>query len=161
MRDGRLNYCKKCKKAEIRHNRSLKKERYAEYERQRNQTEKRKAYHAANVSSWRRENPPKMAVQPARHRVRKLNAEGDFTSEEFEALCEKHGNVCFRCGDGDVLLTPDHVIPLSVGGSCNSWKNIKAVDYRPKKTLSRPFCTNTGVRDPAKEAKRRFVKKIS
>jgi hypothetical protein len=52
-----------------------------------------------------------MAVQLARHRVRKLNAEGDFTSEEFEALCEKHGNVCFRCGDGDVLLTPDHVIP--------------------------------------------------
>ena len=85
--------------------------RYAEYERKRNQTEKRKAYHAASVSSWRGEDPPKMAVQLARHRVRKLNAEGDFTSEEFEALCEKHGNVCFRCGDGDVLLTPDHVIP--------------------------------------------------
>ena len=114
-----------------------------------------------------------MAVQLARHRARKLNAEGDFTSEEFEALCEQHGNVCFRCGDGDVLLTPDHVIPLSVGGSnritniqplcgsCNSWKNIKVVDYRPKKTLARPFCANTGVRYPTKEAKRRFVKKIS
>jgi hypothetical protein len=48
--------------------------------------------------------------------VRKLNAEGDFTREEFRALCEKHGNVGFRCGDGDVLLTPDHVIPLSVDG---------------------------------------------
>jgi len=93
MRDGRLNYCKQCKKAEIRHNRSLKRGRYAEYERQRNQTEKRIGYHAANVSSWREENLPKMSVQLARHRVRKLNAEGGFTREEFEALCEKHGNV--------------------------------------------------------------------
>jgi hypothetical protein len=76
MRDGRLNYCKECKKAEIKHNRSLKRGRYAEYERKRNQTEKRKAYHAANVSSRRGENPPKMAVQLARHRARKLNAEG-------------------------------------------------------------------------------------
>jgi len=147
MCDGRLNYCKECKKAEIKHNRSLKRGRYAAYERKRNQTEKRKAYHAANVSSWR-ENPPKMAVQLARHRVRKLNAEGDFTGEEFEALCEKHDDVCLRCGEGDVLLMPDHVVPLSVGGSnritniqplcgsCNSWKNIKAVDYRLNKTLS-------------------------
>jgi hypothetical protein len=75
--------------------------------------------------------------------VRKLDAEGDFTREEFQALCEKHGNACFRCGDGDVLLTPDHVIPLSVEGSnritniqplcgsCSSWKNIK--QYRPKR----------------------------
>jgi hypothetical protein len=44
--------------------------------------------------------------------VQKLNAEGNLTREELEALCEKHSDVCFRCGDGDVLLTPDHVIPL-------------------------------------------------
>ena len=67
-----------------------------------------------------------MAVQLARHRVRKLNAEGDFASEEFEALCEKHGNVSFRCGDGDVLLTPDHVVLLSVGGS-NRITNIRSL----------------------------------
>ena len=55
MRDGRRNHCQECKKAEIKRNRSLKGGRYAEYERKRNQTEKRKAYHAANVSSWRGE----------------------------------------------------------------------------------------------------------
>ena len=102
-----------------------------------------------------------MAVQLARHRVRKLNAEGDFTSEEFEALCEKHGNVCFRCGDGDVLLTPDHVIPLSVGGSCNSWKNIKAVDYRPKRLSRTRSLLTRAAETPQKKQKRRFVKKIS
>ncbi|CAN5210644.1 hypothetical protein BH24ACT19_BH24ACT19_01930 [soil metagenome] len=88
-----------------------------------------------------------MAVQLARRRARKLNAKGDFTAEEFEDLCEEYGNVCLRRGDEDVLLTPDHVVPLSLGGSnlivniqplrgkCNSWKNIKVVDYRPDTTL--------------------------
>ena len=90
-----------------------------------------------------------MAVQLARRRARKLNAEGDFTVEEFEALCEGYGNRCLRCGKGDVLLTPDHVVPLSSGGgnlmgniqplcgSCNSWKNTKVVDYRPDWILSK------------------------
>ena len=31
MSDGRLNYCKDCKKAEMKNSRSLKRERYAEY----------------------------------------------------------------------------------------------------------------------------------
>ena len=62
--------------------------------------------------------------------------------EEFEALCKGYDNRCLRCGRGDVQLTPDHVVPLSLGGnnlisniqplcgSCNSW-NIKVLDYRP------------------------------
>ena len=56
--------------------------------------------------------------------------------------------MCLRCGAKDVLLTPDHVVPLSLGGSnlisnmqplcgrCNSWKNVKVVDYRPDKVSS-------------------------
>ena len=113
-----------------------------ERERRRNQTEIRKAFLAVNLKRWRRKNPQKMAVQLARRRAQKLKAEGDFTVGEFEALCEKYNNVCLRCGAKDVLLTPDHVVPLSLGGSnlisniqplcgrCNSWKNIKVVDYR-------------------------------
>lgn len=142
MSDGHLNSCKECRGAYQR-SRPYRKE----YERQRSQTEKRKTYHAANLKRWRRENPQKMAVQLARRRARKLNAEGDFTVEEFEALCEKYDNACLRCGDGDALLTPDHVVPLSLGGSnritniqplcrnCNSWKNVKVVDYRPNMIL--------------------------
>jgi 5-methylcytosine-specific restriction endonuclease McrA len=147
MSDGRLNYCKGCKKAEMKNNCSLKRERYIEYDRQRNQTEKRKAHLYANLKRWRRENPQKMAVQLARRRARKLNAEGDFTVEEFEALCEKYGNACLRCGDREALLGPDHVIPLYLGGTnlteniqplcgnCTSWKNVKVIDYRPRAIL--------------------------
>jgi 5-methylcytosine-specific restriction endonuclease McrA len=137
MKDGHLNSCKDCRKA---YQRSRPYDK--EYERQRNQTEKRKAFLSANLKRWRRENPQKMAVQLARRRARKLNAEGDFTVEDFEALCEKYGNACLRCGGRNALLTPDHIVSLSLGGSnrikntqplclsCNSWKNVKVIDYR-------------------------------
>ena len=140
MADGHLNSCKECRKA---YQRGRPFDR--EYERRRNQTEKRKKYHAVNLKRWRRENPQKLAIQLARRRARKLRAEGDFTVAEFEALCEKYGEVCLRCRSGGVLLTPDHVVPLALGGSnrisniqplcsvCNSWKNIKIADYRPDK----------------------------
>jgi hypothetical protein len=52
-----------------------------------------------------------MTVQLARRRARELNAKGDLTVEAFEALYEKYGNVCLRCGNENALLTPDHVFP--------------------------------------------------
>ena len=143
MADGQLNSLQEFRKA-YQQSPPYDKER----ERKCNQAEKRKAYHAGNLKRWRRENPNKLAVQLARRRARKLNAEGDFTVEEFEALCEKYGNVCLRCGDREALLTPDHVVPLSLGGSnlmeniqplcgnCNSWKNVKVIDYRTKAIMS-------------------------
>jgi 5-methylcytosine-specific restriction endonuclease McrA len=100
-------------------------------------------YHAANLKRWRRANPDKRAVQLARRRARELEAEGDLTTEEFRALCESYGGRCLRCGRTDVSLTPDHIVPLSLGGSnlianiqplCgsgNSRKIIEVVDYRP------------------------------
>ena len=136
MPDGHLYSCKNCRKAYQR-GRSCDKE----YERKR--TEERKAYHTANPKRWRRANLQKMAVQLAQRRARKLNAEGDFTVEEFETLCERYGNRCLLCSRGEVLLTPDHVVPLSLAGSnlivniqplcgsCNSCKNTKDVEHRP------------------------------
>lgn len=94
MKDGHLNFCKECKKAYQR-GRPYDKDR----ERWRNQTAKRKAYHAANLKRWRRENPQKMAVQLARRRSRKLNADGDFTVEEFTRLCAR-GVATGACGAG-------------------------------------------------------------
>lgn len=137
MADGHLNSCKDCRKA---YQKSCPYDK--EYERNRNQSEKRKQFLSANLKRWRRKYPEKMAVQLARRRTRRLLAEGDFTVEEFKALCEEYGNVCLRCGKTDVLPTPDHVVLLSLGGgngigniqplcvSCNCWKNIKTVDYR-------------------------------
>ena len=106
MADGHLNSCKDCRKG---YQRSRPYDK--EYERRRNQTEKRKDFLSANLKHWRRENPQKLAVQLARRRARKLDAKGNFTVEEFEALCEKYGDVCLRCGDRDSLLTSDHVVP--------------------------------------------------
>jgi 5-methylcytosine-specific restriction endonuclease McrA len=81
-------------------------------------------------------------VQPPRRTTTKLTAEGDFTTKEFTALCEKYGNRCLSCGRDDVSLTPDHAHPLSLGGSnlvtniqplCNrrNSRNVKVLDYRP------------------------------
>ena len=95
MADGHLNSCKDCRKA---YQRSRPYDK--EYERQRNQAEKRKTYHALNPKRWRRENPQKIAVQLARSRARKLNVEGDFTVEDFEALCEKYGNAAYVVAAG-------------------------------------------------------------
>ena len=55
MADGHPNSCKDCRKGYQR-TRPYDKE----YERRRNQTEKPKAFHAANLKRWRREKPQKM-----------------------------------------------------------------------------------------------------
>ena len=79
-------------------------------------------------------------------KARLRGAEGSYSLREWEELCEKYNYTCLRCGlsGSDVYLTVDHVIPVSKGGtntieniqplcgSCNSKKNNKHIDYRPK-----------------------------
>lgn len=91
---------------------------------------------------WRRENPQKRAAIKNRRRAAKAGVNGSYTAEEFEALCEQYDNRCLRCGQDDIELTADHVIPLSEGGSndisniqplcldCNMSKGTKSTDYR-------------------------------
>ena len=90
---------------------------------------------------WRQGNPEKVTAARHRRRARALDAEGSFTAAEFIALCEHYNNRCVCCG-AEGSLTPDHVVPLSRGGSndisniqplcgqCNSTKGIKIIDYR-------------------------------
>lgn len=73
---------------------------------------------------------------------------GNYTAQEWKSLCDFYGNVCLRCSihAKDTLkgkLSPDHIIPLSKGGSndisniqplclpCNISKHDKIIDYRP------------------------------
>ncbi len=138
--DGHFSSCKVCRRA---YQRNRPPEVISEIERRRNQKAARKAHLARNLKKWRQENPSKAAVQRNRNRAMRLEREGHYTAAEFKALCEEYGNVCLRCGDKDAPLTPDHVIPLTLGGSnwisniqplcrrCNSRKNIKIIDYRP------------------------------
>lgn len=77
----------------------------------------------------------------SRRRARKLSNGGEYTKEEWLALCDKYGNQCLVCGKKE-HLTPDHVVPLSRGGSndieniqplclrCNLSKGTQNIDYR-------------------------------
>jgi len=75
--------------------------------------------------------------------ARKKNAEGRFTTEEWELLKKAYGNKCAKCKNKEWKepLTVDHIIPLSKGGSnyisniqplcrsCNSSKRDKIEEY--------------------------------
>lgn len=75
-------------------------------------------------------------------RVRKVNAPGHHTEAEWQAIKSYYMDQCLSCGDVPDKLTPDHVIPLSKGGSdaisniqplclwCNKSKGTKTIDYR-------------------------------
>ena len=99
----------------------------------------------ANTIAWRASNPDAVAVQRQRRRARLAKAEGDHTAAEWRDLKEQYGHHCLCCGhaEPDIVLSADHVIPLSRGGSnaidniqplcvsCNARKHTKSIDYRP------------------------------
>ena len=70
--------------------------------------------------------------------ARKRNAEGSFTTDEWEKLLEKNNHSCIFCGTKE-RLSIDHIIPLSKNGtnyiwniqplcrSCNSKKSNKVL----------------------------------
>lgn len=74
---------------------------------------------------------------------------GRLSEEDWEKLKEKYRFACLRCGktEPEILLTVDHVIPVSKGGldnidniqplcySCNVAKGIKQIDYRPARMV--------------------------
>jgi 5-methylcytosine-specific restriction endonuclease McrA len=97
---------------------------------------------------WQETNPERVRdiVLIANHKRRTDN--GSFTADEWKALCLKYGNQCLCCGRTGILLSVDHVVPISAGGSnsisnlqplcrkCNSRKKNKTIDYRPPEQLS-------------------------
>jgi len=112
-------------------------EKYREYDRQyyQDNLEKRKEYH-----SWYcREHLEYFRAASNRRRALIANAAGNFTAKDFRLLCEAFENKCFYCGE-ELPLGPDHMTPLSKGGSnkfdnivpacrsCNSRKHAKTFD---------------------------------
>ncbi len=95
-------------------------------------------------AAWRANHrASRLAAQMARaDRLRQ--AEGSFTGSEWEALKDQYDHTCLRCQrrETEIVLTPDHVIPLIKGGrndigniqplcrSCNSTKATHTTDYR-------------------------------
>jgi 5-methylcytosine-specific restriction endonuclease McrA len=86
---------------------------------------------------------PMDRVHAAKRRAWKKGNGGTYTLQEWQALCDKYGNKCLKCGKTGELLHVDHVIPLARGGrndianlqplcgKCNRHKSAKHIDYRP------------------------------
>jgi len=94
------------------------------------------------ASEYKRNHPEKVARNNHIRRARLSNATGQFTSQEWQNLCNHYKCICLACGR-EVKLTVDHVIPLSKNGtndidniqplcrSCNARKHANDIDYRP------------------------------
>jgi len=161
LSDGLSSSCKECKRAYQRQWRADNREKHRSYVHQYYQEHKeecqayRKQWAIENAErkavsdrEWRRTHPKKMRamrkVQNARRRARLIEAKGDYTPNEWLALKEEYDNTCLACGrsEPEVKITPDHVIPLALGGSndidniqplcwgCNAAKQDTIVDYR-------------------------------
>ncbi len=106
-------------------------------------------YKAANADKYktyyrdyRIANPEKEISKRHTRRASIKAATGKFTQNEWCNLCNFYQNTCLCCGANDKPLTPDHVRPLSSGGSntieniqplclsCNLKKGTKIIDYR-------------------------------
>ena len=79
-----------------------------------------------------------------RRRAQERGATGSHTAKEWESLKKSFNYECLSCNKIEpyIILTEDHIIPISVGGSdnidniqplcrpCNSKKRTKTIDYR-------------------------------
>lgn len=102
-------------------------------------------------NEWRKANKPTLA-RYARERRQKYPEKEmarrygyQFTGEQWSSLKTRYGNKCLACKKAEptIRLEPDHVVPLSRGGSgainniqplcrsCNARKHARTIDYRP------------------------------
>jgi hypothetical protein len=103
---------------------------------------KKKKYYQEKHKEWYFANPGYSQHRAIRRRALERKAEGSYTQEEFETLCQRYGNICLCCGKRK-KLSVDHIVPLSKGGknsidniqplciTCNKKKATKTIDYRP------------------------------
>lgn len=102
-------------------------------------------YAKARALEWTRKNPRQARFIRNRREARKRAAGGAFTFEQWENLKSYYDHRCLACGrqEPEIVLTVDHVIPISRGGSddisniqplcgaCNCRKHARIIDYRP------------------------------
>lgn len=95
---------------------------------------------------WRANNPEKRRAQKSNRRARERGSGGRVTAQEWKDLKEKYSYTCLCCMkcEPEIKLTQDHILPVVLGGrhsidniqplcrSCNSRKNKKYIDYRPR-----------------------------
>jgi 5-methylcytosine-specific restriction endonuclease McrA len=122
-------------------NKEKRRKYYREYVRQYRKIHPQKSDPRAS-RAWKRKHPEKVSQYNSNRRARNNGLSGKIFAEQWKEIVEKYGKKCLRCGRGDVILTIDHILPLSGGGkheisniqplckSCNSKKGKKHIDYR-------------------------------
>lgn len=113
--------------------------KYKQYEREYNRSESAKESHKKYHQTER--GRATQAISRHRRRVWESSATGDYTQDQWLALCASYDYRCLACQEKKPL-TVDHIIPLSRGGSndisniqplcqsCNSEKGTRIIDYR-------------------------------
>jgi 5-methylcytosine-specific restriction endonuclease McrA len=94
-------------------------------------------------------NPDIFKARANIRRIRIERLDEHFTATQWKALCDFYNHTCLCCGrcEPELMLTPDHVIPIARGGSnsirniqplclaCNKQKHAKTIDYRQEFNL--------------------------
>lgn len=82
------------------------------------------------VKRWREKNSQQTNQMNQQYRSRRRNAEGSFTMKEWVEVKEKQKNICLMCHkkEPEIILTIDHIIPLSKGGE-NYISNIQGLCF--------------------------------
>lgn len=107
--------------------------------------DKHRAQRNAASRTYAKTHPEWSAAHVRARRARKYRAKGSHTEAEWELIKAQYQYTCLCCGrrEPEIILTRDHVIPLTQGGtdwitniqplchSCNSSKNAQSIDFRP------------------------------
>jgi hypothetical protein len=156
--DGLERRCKECnsvksKEYHAKHKNKVsqrkKNRRLNDEEHRLSDNEKARGWHADhrarshdNNRRWHENNRDKATEKQRRRYLVKKGVEGSHTTQEWEELKAFYDNRCLGCGSTESVLTRDHVVPITKGGSdyihniqplctpCNSSKRQKTIDYR-------------------------------
>jgi len=73
------------------------------------------------LTNYQKNNKDKFKTYKAKYRARKKQNGGGFTEREWIDLKNAFANSCLLCGktELEVQLVPDHIVPISFGGSSN------------------------------------------
>lgn len=98
----------------------------------------------AKTAAWKRANP---ILHRGHQRLRAAAKKGRWLRDcEWNEVIHAYGHKCLRCGSPE-RITVDHIIPLKKGGtdtkenvqplclSCNCWKGVQILDFRPDQGL--------------------------
>jgi 5-methylcytosine-specific restriction endonuclease McrA len=141
--DGLNPWCNKCHAEDQRLRYASNPERYKRYRKRRYDAD---PMASARKREYNKEHPEGVKQRYHMRRAREARAGDSFTAAQWAELKEQCGNKCLCCGcaEPEIKLTPDHVVPLSKGGSggieniqplcltCNLHKHTKTIDYRPR-----------------------------